>query len=62
MQGLAVESQGTLLSCRGELVQFDAPCNVLIGPAVQLYTATHPFAASERLQFDDPDDRSARDT
>jgi maltose O-acetyltransferase len=30
--------------------------NVLIGPAVQLYTATHPFAASERLQFDDPDD------
>jgi maltose O-acetyltransferase len=30
--------------------------NVLIGPAVQLYTATHPLAASERLQFDDPDD------
>jgi len=29
--------------------------NVLIGPAVQLYTATHPLAASERLQFDDPD-------
>jgi maltose O-acetyltransferase len=30
--------------------------NVLIGPAVQLYTATHPLAASERLKFDDPDD------
>jgi maltose O-acetyltransferase len=30
--------------------------NVLIGPAVQLYTATHPLAASERLQFDDPND------
>jgi maltose O-acetyltransferase len=30
--------------------------NVLIGPAVQLYTPTHPLAASERLQFDDPDE------
>jgi exosortase/archaeosortase family protein len=27
MQGLAVESQGTLLSWGGELVQFDAPCS-----------------------------------
>jgi len=26
--------------------------NVLIGPAVQIYTATHPLAASERLQLD----------
>jgi maltose O-acetyltransferase len=30
--------------------------NVLFGPAVQLYTATHPLVASERLQFDHPDD------
>ena len=30
--------------------------NVLFGPAVQLYTVTHPLAASERLQFDDPED------
>jgi maltose O-acetyltransferase len=36
--------------------------NVLIGPAVQLYTATHPLAASERLQFDDSDRPSARGT
>ncbi|MFZ1988471.1 MAG: sugar O-acetyltransferase [Alphaproteobacteria bacterium] len=28
--------------------------NVLIGPAVQLYTATHPIAASERIVRDDP--------
>jgi exosortase/archaeosortase family protein len=27
MQGLAVQSQGTLLSWRGELIQFDAPCS-----------------------------------
>jgi exosortase/archaeosortase family protein len=27
MQGLAVESQGTLLVWRGELIQFDAPCS-----------------------------------
>jgi maltose O-acetyltransferase len=26
--------------------------NVLIGPAVQIYTATHPLAARERLQHD----------
>ena len=30
--------------------------NVLFGPAVQLYTVTHPLTASERLQFDDPED------
>ena len=30
--------------------------NVLFGPAAQLYTVTHPLAASERLQFDDPED------
>ena len=30
--------------------------NVLFGPAVQLYTATHPLAASVRLAFDDPAD------
>lgn len=30
--------------------------NVLFGPAVQLYTVTHPLAAAERLQFDDSED------
>lgn len=29
--------------------------NVLLGPAVQIYTPTHPLAASERLQYDNPD-------
>jgi len=30
--------------------------NVLFGPAVQVYTATHPLAAPERLVFDDAED------
>jgi maltose O-acetyltransferase len=32
--------------------------NVLIGPAVQIYTATHPLVASERIQPDQAEERA----